>query len=369
MQSQLWFIVLSLIGCCCVPTAVSAQTTNRTYSLLQNSRNNITFVPYTAAQRVTIAKSLQNMFSIYVNREKKIKDYDLEYKKFSGQTIDPVPRVGAMVKNAASMKDKDFHYAFADIFASLRDLHTNYLMPAPHACYGFVQAVGFTVAAVKPPWYNSSKQELVVQQFATQPEINQLSYPQITKMSIGDIVLKINGKTFTQYVDSVKWATGGNNEAGAIRRAIAYLSARRGILMKVPAGNQVIYEMQSYNDPSRKYTVTLPWIASRNDVCFNKYLTFQANISNPSFSKSSTLLKRVTTPLDQPNAVEINRKIKENLRSMKLFHLDLYKEVFPLNPADANVVFTPTSDPILKWAIYDPKNMGILQISSFVYVL
>lgn len=68
------------------------------------------------------------MFSIYVHKEKKIQDYDAEFKKYSGQTIDPVPRVAEMVEKAANMTDKEFHYKFADLFASLRDLHTNYEM-------------------------------------------------------------------------------------------------------------------------------------------------------------------------------------------------------------------------------------------------
>ena len=352
----------------------AAQTANRTYTLLETTRDKITFVPYTPEQRVTIAKGLQSMFSIYVHREKKIQSYDQEYRKFSGQTIDPVPRVAAMVEKAANMTDKEFHYAFTDLFASLRDLHTNYLMPAPHACYGFVQAVDFTVAAVKPHWYTSTKQELVVQQFASQPELNQLSYPDIAKMNVGDIVLKINGKTFEEFVESVKWFTGGNNESGGIRNALTHLAARSGVLMKVPEENKVTYEMQSYNDASKKYTVTLPWIASRKDDCYRKYLKFEADMANSTSPDPATRFRnRFTLPprtpkIDKPSPVEIKRRLKKNLNSMKSIQMDFYKQFFPFNPSGDKVTFIATSDPILKWAIYAPKNMGILQISSFEYV-
>ena len=120
-------MILSVIFTCLLYFA-TAQTPGRTYALLEAVRENITFVTYTPEQRVTVAKGLQNMFSIYVHREKKIKDYDVEYKKYSGNTIDPVPRVAEMVAKAANMTDKAFHYEFVDLFASLRDLHTNYLM-------------------------------------------------------------------------------------------------------------------------------------------------------------------------------------------------------------------------------------------------
>lgn len=186
-------------------------------------------------------------------------------------------------------------------------------------------------------------------------------------MNIGDIVLKINGKTFDQYVESVKWSTGGNDESGALRGALMYLVARSGRLMKIPEENHVTYEMQSYNNPSKKYTVTLPWIASRRDDCFRKYTSFQQEISHS--GNTGRFRDRITIPKKplKMDPVEIKRNLKKNLNKMRNIQLDNYKEFFPANPTAARVVFTNTVDPILKWAIYAPesKNMGILSISSF----
>ena len=190
-------------------------------------------------------------------------------------------------------------------------------------------------------------------------------------MNIGDIVVKINGKTFDEYVQNVKWKTGGNDESGGLRGALMYLSARPGKLMKVPEENHVTYEMQSYNDPSKKYTVTLPWIASRRDDCFSEYQQFQAEIEEFSGNiRQGRFKEQVSIPKKKPlkmDKIEVTKKIKKSLNSMKSIQLEHYKEFFFANPAAAKINFFKTIDPILKWAVYAPesKNMGILSISSF----
>ena len=104
----------------------SAQAGPRTFSLLNQSRDNVTFVPYTAEQRVQVAQAVDNLMSVYVNRESKL-DY---YGKVKTD-IDPIPRVKAIKEKAATMSDKDLHYAFAEVFLSLRDFQYYFINLAP----------------------------------------------------------------------------------------------------------------------------------------------------------------------------------------------------------------------------------------------
>jgi hypothetical protein len=63
----------------------------RTYSLMEGNRDKLSFVPYSPDQRAQTASTLNNFFSIYVHREKKIASYDAEYRKeHDNATIDPV---------------------------------------------------------------------------------------------------------------------------------------------------------------------------------------------------------------------------------------------------------------------------------------
>lgn len=203
---------------------------------------------------------------------------------------------------------------------------------------------------------------MVVSSFASQPEISTLS-PEALQMNIGDHVLTIDGKTFKEYVETVKWETGGAGESGALRQALSYLSARYGMMAKVPVNDHVTYQIQSFNDPTLRYNVTLPWILSRRDTCYNNFKTFQEALNK---TRSPQALKNRFG--HRTNWVEVERKIKKNLNSMTNIHLDFYKESFQPAPLkSAQVKFHPTSDPIVKWAIYAPetKNLGVIAISSF----
>lgn len=121
--------------------AIAGPTPDRTYSLLSSGRDNLYFVPYTRQEKESVAEGIHNLFTVlqpntttltihkvYVHRDKKIKDYDQEYRQFAKQTIDPVPRSAEMLQKGPDMTDKEFHYAYVDLFSSLRDLHTNYEM-------------------------------------------------------------------------------------------------------------------------------------------------------------------------------------------------------------------------------------------------
>jgi hypothetical protein len=54
---------LSIVGLLCL-VVLGAKTPNRTYTYLEQERDNIFFTPYTPEERVTVAKGLQSMFDV-----------------------------------------------------------------------------------------------------------------------------------------------------------------------------------------------------------------------------------------------------------------------------------------------------------------
>jgi hypothetical protein len=354
MFGNLQFAAFTLLA---LVQAGPGPTPNRTYTPLDGNREKLVFQPYSPQQRSEVAQDLVNMFNVYANRYKKIEAYDVEHKARFGVTIDPVPRSEALAKKASALTDIEFHYAFSDLFNSLRDLHSTYIMPAPHGCFSFIQGASFAIV---------SNRTLIVAGFAIQPEVQALTKEVISKMTVGDILLTINGKTFEEYQQEVKWDHGGNSESGLLRRSLAWLSSRSGRFAKLPAEKEVVYELQSIKDAS-KYKVTMPWILSQRDDCLGAYNAF-ASIKTPTSLKmvDGAVAKQPETQAS--NAAAIKKAKKAMMRPIDYTDvLDDFKESFELVPESPKLVFNPTTDPIVNWAIFEPetRNLGVLSVSSF----
>src|SRR5215213_6770811 len=53
--------------------------------------------------------------------------------KRSMHAIDPLQRLKLLRFRLAAMSERQFHDEMIDIFVTLRDLHTNYILPSPYA--------------------------------------------------------------------------------------------------------------------------------------------------------------------------------------------------------------------------------------------
>jgi hypothetical protein len=333
-------------------------TPNRTYTLLEGNRDKLLFQPYSSSQKLLVAQGLANLFAVYGNRFKKIESYDAEYKDRFGVSIDPVPRSRALTLQAANWTDTQFHYAYNDLFQSLRDLHTNYIMPAPHACYSFLQGASFTLV---------TNRTLIVSGFALQPEVQALTKDAISKMALGDILLTINNKTFQQFQTEVKWSHGGNTESGLLRRSLAWLSSRSGRYSKAPLEKDVLYQFQSAKD-GKKYQVTMPWILSQRDDCLSSYKSFASGAAAKSSSVPSAASIDRVRDINSSKLKQVVKKI--NQPSMVALGLEEYKESFALTPEDSKVIFTPTAEPGIQWTIFEPegRNLGVVSLADFTPV-
>ncbi|KAJ3074866.1 hypothetical protein HK102_005711 [Quaeritorhiza haematococci] len=126
--------ILALVTGCC--TGVQGQF-SFSWVKYADVKDDVKFPEYSSEQRVLVAKQAQAVLDVYVNRQSKIANY--------GQNIDPLPRMSEILSNAATMSTTDFHTTLAKTFLNLRDLHTNYIFPAPHSCYRAVYPIQFTL--------------------------------------------------------------------------------------------------------------------------------------------------------------------------------------------------------------------------------
>jgi C-terminal processing protease CtpA/Prc len=72
--------------------------------------------------------------------------------------IDPVQRMRLVDRRLEGLSDRAFHDEMIDIFLSLRDLHTNYMLPAPYS-----KAVAFLPFRIEAYWEGDERHYVVTQ--------------------------------------------------------------------------------------------------------------------------------------------------------------------------------------------------------------
>jgi hypothetical protein len=315
------------------------------FNLLKDRRNGYDFVPYTPEQRVQVAQTMDNLFSIYVNRESKINYYR------ETPNIDAIPKVKKVLENAAQMTDRDLHYNLTEIVLSQRDAHLNYYNPVPHSCQLSVRFPRFTAIEDGGFLGLGKKEKIVVNRFIRFPEVAALT-PDASKINIGDELLSVDGIPVQQFIKSKLPTWGGSNESGGLRGVLYRLSINDGRFHTAPTEDQVVYRMKSYNT-GREYTVTIPWVVRSDVNCENTAKTITEQIKNGGVPESFVELP---TP-------KLNKQLDASNPHYKIDQL-AYGRV----DETAKVTINPTADPIIRWAIYEPekRNMGIIYMSSFV---
>ncbi|KAI8898108.1 hypothetical protein BC833DRAFT_539495 [Globomyces pollinis-pini] len=293
-------------------------------SLMKDSRDKFTFVPYTPEERVAAAKNVENLFQVYGNRFVKIEDYGAEFPN-----IDPAARAAEITKNAAKMTDKEFHYKNADLFLSMRDAHTVYYMPAPHACYLQNTAVGFAMIDSKDI---DNDPVVVVSGFSSRQVVRDQS-PQISKVTVGDKLVTVDGLKYIDYMKQNKFINGGANTPAALRRGLR--SGLSGGLLAVqkPKPNDTVKYVLERPDKTT-YEVELPWVILEDQKC-------------------------IASTKDIP-AAPVN-----------------FKDDFGVNPDfimqdlmennKNSITYVNTVEPRIKWGIYNSEttNLGVIQLGTF----
>jgi hypothetical protein len=212
------------------------------FARLSDSRAGITFPAYTPDQRQLVANQAQILLrDLYVHRYEKIAYY--------GPSVDPVPAIEEIVEHAATMSDSDLQLGIEHIFSATRDLHTNYFMPAPYACYSTFLPFNLTEL------HGDRETRLVVS--GTYP--GWASYdPEVAAMQTGDQLVSYNGASAEDALEALVVEGAGANYDGGRRRAMEAMTFRFQQMQPVP--NEDAAALVLRRQDGTTYTVSLPWI-------------------------------------------------------------------------------------------------------------
>jgi hypothetical protein len=146
---------------------------------------------------------------------------------------------------ASSSHPNQFHFQLSAMFASFRDLHTQYILPRPYACFDAVYPLKMTLV--------HSKSGITVATNGFSPHLRGHSsgitqlYKSLGLKRYGDTIVQLNNQTFEELYDQFQDSTGGSNESGGYRSLLRYFSLRYGSFSKLPDDTTVKYLIRQSN--------------------------------------------------------------------------------------------------------------------------
>ena len=237
------FLILSPIA---FMHSSTAHAQNRLITLA-DARQELAVPAYTASERSLLAE--QGLFTIenlFVHRELKIADF--------GQGHDPVPPLEDLVRDAATLDNRQFHNRITQIFTTLHDLHTNYIAPAPRSC-------GIPFIPLFLEGVLLGDEEVIVVSGKTQ------AGSELTEdVQRGMQLVSVNDRPVEQVLGELMLVSGGANAAAMRFRAIQLLTFR-GSQVELPAEDQM---KMKFLQEGLETEVTIPWLSMMLDSCLNE---------------------------------------------------------------------------------------------------
>ena len=318
-------------------------TLGQNWSLLSSKRKEAeTTIEYTNDQKLRTINTVSSMLDVFVNRLVKIDAFQKERKN-----IDPIPRMKQITTTFSNMTDLEFQLEMLDIINSQRDLHTNYYLPGPHACYVVFQGLKFSRVGEK------RDEKIVISQVYKNAPFNVVA-PAINEFNVGDEIIKVDGKKVMDHLDSLKWESGGANDDAVIRRGLFMMFARSGMVNQFPRNNAVEYEIRTMKGEKKK--LEMPWLIRDNSECLSSTKALGAYLKSNNEDLTANLAPKQINPRKYRNIPAISD------------HKEIYGASLPPKELYNNLVMQPTTDPIVSWSIYKPEsyNLGIIRLESFV---
>ncbi|KAI9102865.1 hypothetical protein DFS34DRAFT_692350 [Phlyctochytrium arcticum] len=221
--------------------------------LLKDVRGKMTFLPYTAKERVFVAQQRQATLNVYANVEEKLKN--CIRRRCHCELSD-------ILKNAGNMTNNDFSYAMARHALSLRDVHTNFLIGGQHSCYLLGTPYDFDFVTSDDIVMNP---QVVVRAVSQDPEFNAMFPPEALAIKPGDLLDTIDGKSFRDYWISTQNMTGGANQFGGYRQALKMLSRQDSAIFPLPSNNEIEFGFRQATGKSTM--VKVPYVAQGDRQC------------------------------------------------------------------------------------------------------
>lgn len=171
----------------------------------------------TAAERLTLVnQAVQLLEGFYVH---------LPLKR-AMHAVDPLQRLRLLRRRAGQLSETQFHAEMTSIFTSVRDLHTNYMLPAPYS--GVVALLPFRVETY---FEGAERRYIVTATSGPMPD---------PKFENGVIITHWNGIPIDRAVAAAADRHAGSNAAARHSRGLAGLTQRPLVIVPAPDEEWVI---------------------------------------------------------------------------------------------------------------------------------
>ncbi|KAJ3282230.1 hypothetical protein HDU76_008750, partial [Blyttiomyces sp. JEL0837] len=197
---------------------------------------------------------------MYVNNAVKISDF--------GSSANVVSAYSAF-EAAPPSADSDYYSGLINVMTVANDLHLQYILPSPYACYSSLLPITF-----KRDITTSRNATPVIKVIAKSTDtdiIYQLdsnsTLAAFQSISIGDTLVSYNSLPVATWIQQNANKFGGANDGARVSRAVAAMTTLDHAHMLLPQQNSV--QMTFQNNKTGLYNVTLNWISRLTVECLN----------------------------------------------------------------------------------------------------
>nr|KAJ3416727.1 hypothetical protein HK105_001188 [Polyrhizophydium stewartii] len=345
-------------------SAASAQIP-LTYTKLADERKSgrMVFLQMTPEQKNTVLTNAETLLTYtWVNYESKLRNYP-------DHAADPFPVLKKLRANIKTITDEELQLGLTDAFVQIRDLHTRFFKTGPYRCFAATNGLSFELVEGLADIVNSPK--VVVSAKSTVPALVALTGDDYARVNIGDELVSIDGKSFAKWFEENQYISGdGANTFGGHRRAIDFLGYVPGSVNRLPTKDSITFQFRDNTKAYGKvYTVTLPYIAARNDFCWPAMSALYNKLTNTTLPGTPNTAKFAPAKLS-PEMTAFRAKFIEKNPLAVAPGFDEDKEIRAsiFGEAGANPLqLNSTSASSVKWGIWDPKgrNLGVIQLTDF----
>lgn len=283
---------------------------------LEFSRPDIQLNELPAPKRTLVLNLAKDVFQyLYVNLEHKNNLYN----------VDPVAQLNLLEQSYLDIPVDQFHHSMLLTFNSLNDMHLNYFLPKPYACYTVYLPLVFA---------KTSSGSILVKSIELSAST---SFPQIVDISPGDELLQYEQKSVQVYIqERQKYITASTPES-IFLQGIFDLYYRDLSYYLVPEKNDV--ELELKKPDGTVYTIVVPWYSKAMDSCIHpaptpqnliqssllleqgssrmeKLIARQQHVDRITEQQTKTNAKRSFSVGDVPDKVDLNNLNKTNLASL-----------------------------------------------------
>ncbi|KAJ3310137.1 hypothetical protein HDU76_003440, partial [Blyttiomyces sp. JEL0837] len=254
--------VVTLIRGLILATIVPISQQAIVYSPLSAWRDNITFPQTSQSQRALIQNTVGTVLQqMYVNNAVKISDFGSGADVVSAYTI---------FQAAPPSADYDYYSGLLNVVSVANDLHLQYILPSPYACYSSLLPITFKrdIATSR----NVTPVIKVIAKSTDADVISQLdsntTLVAFQSISVGDTLVSYDSLPVATWIQQNANRFGGANDGARISRAIAAMTTLDHAHMLLPQQNSVQLTLQN-QQTAGLYNVTLNWISRLTVECLN----------------------------------------------------------------------------------------------------